>query len=193
MSEETRHTIERLAEVSVPAKDIAASLGESEEDVKRVMRKQGWNLECPQKVVLLAKVEDLKASGYVTLSVVNAKRSIARGRIRLTDIMENEGLKHSTNVNFKDKYGTSALELEVEFKLFALESRSLDNNNNNNLDTYESGMAAGTIESETIIEVDQAATSPDDDDERGSFSVDTPNAGRAAEDAATTTKQVRRL
>jgi phosphatidylinositol-3,4,5-trisphosphate 3-phosphatase/dual-specificity protein phosphatase PTEN len=127
MGDRTQKSIERLAAHSVTADVIAEALGESEADVNRIMRKQGWNLECSQKICVMAHPQDLSAATGVSVRAVGAKdKFIGSGSVPLSSILQNTHARHSEVISLVDELGCIVLELDLEMRLYALNEQQLE-------------------------------------------------------------------
>jgi len=119
LGEKTQRSIERLAGMNLKAEAIAEALGEDLGDVERIMRRHGWNLECPQKLSALVHPEDLTSASNVHITALTKGRKLAHGGVRLETILHHANARHSSVVSLCDQ-GSPIMELDVEIRLFAL-------------------------------------------------------------------------
>lgn len=125
MTEKMRQSIQRLATLGLPAEVIAQSLGEDVLDVSRIMRKSGWNLNCPQKLFLFLRIGDLcsgevSQSSDVHISVLRGTKGkvIAAGSVPIEHIWRASFSKYASLVNCSARDAVVALDLQ--FRMYAL-------------------------------------------------------------------------
>jgi hypothetical protein len=127
IGEKTQKTIERLAALSLTADVIAEAVGESAADVQRIMRKQGWNLECNQKICVLAHPSDLASATNISFTALTQKKKFfGKGSLPLTRILQTTNARHSALVSLVDEVGSPAIDLDVELRMYALQEQKLE-------------------------------------------------------------------
>jgi len=123
VSEKGIKSIQRLRKHGMEAHQIAESLGEDLADVQRILRQSSWNLEVVQKIPLLLHPSDLRHSPAVEVTVLSKSREVARGMLPFERLMQTVTGRLSEIVKCLTKDDSNTVQVEVEFRLFALEPR----------------------------------------------------------------------
>jgi hypothetical protein len=128
MGEKQQKVIERLAAAHLTADVIAEALGETEAEVYRVMRKQGWNLECGQKICVMAHASDMASARHVTITAnfIKKNRFFGKGTVPLSRILETTNSRHSSVISLVDELGSIVLDIDVELRLYYLKEQPLE-------------------------------------------------------------------
>jgi hypothetical protein len=126
ISDKTHRAIQRLAALSLTADVIADALGENPEQVQRIMRKHGWNLECAQKICVMVHPSDLRTENKVTIKAVTGKGAVvAMGHVTFDNILQTTNARLTLVLTCEDELGSKTLDLDLELRLYALRKQSL--------------------------------------------------------------------
>jgi len=134
LNEKGKKNVENLANLGLKADQIAEALGEEADDVRRVMRRHGWNMEMSQKIPVLVKPGDLNQQSVIEVVLQDTKdksfRTVAKGTMDLKKIVTSFNSRHSDILKCKYTGGDVdspevICELEVDVRMYALAPQDL--------------------------------------------------------------------
>ncbi|CAE8651182.1 unnamed protein product [Polarella glacialis] len=136
------HTIQSLAAMRLSTEAIAEALGETPEDVQRILREHGWNLRCPRKICALVYPRDLASGSSVDIVVFVKGKQRAKGTIPLTKIIAAENAMTSEVITCWNTHGAAVMKVDLKVGLYALEISA----------THEDSVVPETFEDPVIPE-----------------------------------------
>lgn len=115
--------IDKLAKHKLNTEQIALALGEEVMDVERVVRKRGQNLQCPQKITVLLRPQDLHGATDISIEVLQKDKPVAVSTMPLKKVLStsrhNEVLSFTT-LSPEASETAEVAHLDIEVRLFAL-------------------------------------------------------------------------
>merc|ERR1712232_346093 len=89
------------------------------------MGKQGWNLECLRKIVVLVHPNDIRSTDIRIKVLTRKQKSVGTASVPLHSLFDSESVRYNGVVSVQGARGSTVVELDLEMRFYSLQAAGL--------------------------------------------------------------------